>query len=52
MPPAVGVTVAVQSRSEEYHQGMYERFFGLRERPFDLAPNPRFLYLAGVIARH
>ena len=25
---------------------MYESFFGLRERPFDLAPNPRFLYLA------
>jgi general secretion pathway protein A len=25
---------------------MYERFFGLRERPFDLAPNPKFLYLA------
>jgi general secretion pathway protein A len=24
---------------------MYERFFGLRERPFDLTPNPRFLYL-------
>jgi general secretion pathway protein A len=24
---------------------MYEGFFGLRERPFDLAPNPRFLYL-------
>jgi general secretion pathway protein A len=24
---------------------MYERFFGLRERPFDLVPNPRFLYL-------
>lgn len=24
---------------------MYERFFGLNERPFDLAPNPRFLYL-------
>jgi len=46
MPPAVGVTVAVESCSEEYHQGMYERFFGLRERPFDLAPNPRFLYLA------
>lgn len=22
---------------------MYESFFGLRERPFDLAPNPRFL---------
>jgi general secretion pathway protein A len=24
---------------------MYERFFGLRERPFDLTPNPRFLVL-------
>jgi general secretion pathway protein A len=24
---------------------MYERFFGLHERPFDLVPNPRFLYL-------
>jgi type II secretory pathway predicted ATPase ExeA len=23
---------------------MYEQFFGLRERPFDLTPNPRFLY--------
>jgi general secretion pathway protein A len=26
---------------------MYERFFGLHDRPFDLLPNPRFLYLAG-----
>ncbi len=26
---------------------MYERFYGLRERPFDLTPNPRFLYLTG-----
>ncbi|MGE3507415.1 MAG: ExeA family protein [Vicinamibacterales bacterium] len=26
---------------------MYEQFFGLRERPFDLVPNPRFLYLTG-----
>jgi general secretion pathway protein A len=24
---------------------MYESFYGLRERPFDLTPNPRFLYL-------
>jgi general secretion pathway protein A len=24
---------------------MYESFFGLRERPFDLTPNPRFLVL-------
>jgi len=26
---------------------MYEGFFGLRERPFDLTPNPRFIYLSG-----
>jgi type II secretory pathway predicted ATPase ExeA len=26
---------------------MYERFYGLRERPFDLVPNPRFLFLTG-----
>jgi general secretion pathway protein A len=25
---------------------MYETFYGLRERPFDLVPNPRFMYLA------
>lgn len=25
---------------------MYEQFFGLRERPFDLTPNPRFIYLS------
>jgi general secretion pathway protein A len=24
---------------------MYERFYGLRERPFELTPNPRFLFL-------
>jgi general secretion pathway protein A len=28
---------------------MYEAFYGLRERPFDLTPNPRFLFLT---ARH
>jgi len=26
---------------------MYESFFGLRERPFDLTPNPKYLYLTG-----
>lgn len=25
---------------------MYESFFGLRERPFELTPNPRFIYLS------
>jgi general secretion pathway protein A len=25
---------------------MYERFYGLNERPFDLTPNPRFLFLS------
>jgi general secretion pathway protein A len=24
---------------------MYERYYGLRERPFDLTPNPRYLFL-------
>ncbi|HEO69946.1 MAG TPA: AAA family ATPase, partial [Candidatus Hydrogenedentes bacterium] len=26
--------------------GMYEHFFGLKERPFNLTPDPRFLYLS------
>jgi type II secretory pathway predicted ATPase ExeA len=26
---------------------MYESFYGLRERPFDLTPNPRFLFMTG-----
>jgi general secretion pathway protein A len=26
---------------------MYETFFGLRERPFELTPDPRFLFLSG-----
>ena len=26
---------------------MYEQFYGLRERPFDLSPDPRFLFLSG-----
>jgi general secretion pathway protein A len=28
---------------------MYEKFYGLRERPFDLTPNPKYLFLT---ARH
>ena len=27
---------------------MYEEFFGLRERPFDLSPNPRYLVLTSM----
>jgi general secretion pathway protein A len=27
---------------------MYEKFFGLRERPFDLTPNPRYLVLTDI----
>ena len=30
---------------------MYEHFFGFRERPFDLTPNPRYLVLTPGIAR-
>ncbi|HET9831570.1 MAG TPA: AAA family ATPase [Vicinamibacterales bacterium] len=26
--------------------GMYEDFYGLRERPFELVPNPRYLFLS------
>src|SRR6478672_11985432 len=25
---------------------MYEQYYGVRERPFELSPNPRFLYLS------
>src|SRR5579872_2435238 len=25
---------------------MYEQFYGLREKPFNLSPNPRFLFLS------
>src|SRR5262245_30801296 len=27
---------------------MYERYYGLQERPFDLSPNPRFLFLSNA----
>lgn len=30
---------------------MYEKYFGLTERPFDLAPDPRFLFLTDAHAR-
>ncbi len=30
---------------------MYESFYGFRERPFDLTPNPRFLVLTDVAPR-
>ena len=27
-------------------EAMYEQFYSLDERPFDLSPNPRFLFLS------
>ena len=27
---------------------MYEQFFGFRERPFDLTPNPRFVVMTAA----
>jgi general secretion pathway protein A len=30
---------------EAIETAMYEQFYGLKERPFDLSPNPRFLFL-------
>ena len=32
------------SASSACDTDMYEKFFGVRERPFDLTPNPRFMY--------
>ena len=36
--------VSLGRRSDSDHH-MYEAFFGLKERPFELVPNPRFLFL-------
>lgn len=37
---------ATVTTTRPYNQpAMYEQFYGLRERPFDLVPNPKFLYL-------
>jgi hypothetical protein len=33
-------------RELRYEGGVYLEFYGLRESPFDLAPNPRFLYFS------
>jgi general secretion pathway protein A len=41
MPVAVAHTEAVVTRRE----GLYCRFYGLAERPFNLAPDPKFLFL-------
>ena len=40
--PAGRTTVA------DRHTVMYESFYGFRERPFDLTPNPRFLVMTDV----
>src|SRR5207253_10946436 len=36
----------VEARCGEMDTVMYERFYGLRERPFELTPNPRYLFLS------
>ena len=30
---------------------MYERFYGLKERPFELTPDPRYLFLLRATPR-
>src|SRR5262249_62312476 len=40
-----GDGVVAPLRPAERHSLMYEGFYGLRERPFDLTPNPRFLHM-------
>jgi len=42
--------IAVRMTNEE-STGMYEAFFNLKCRPFDQAPDPRFLYMTGQHAR-
>jgi general secretion pathway protein A len=37
---------ASSERTVDSVQGIYSAFYGLRERPFDLTPNPRFLFLS------
>ena len=40
------VSTSAAGRAEETVQGIYSAFFALKERPFDLTPNPRFLFLS------
>jgi type II secretory pathway predicted ATPase ExeA len=35
----------VETERDQVDPLMYERFYGLRERPFELTPNPRYLFL-------
>ena len=37
----------VEVQAQRVDVVMYEAFYGFRERPFDLTPNPRFLLLTG-----
>ncbi len=39
------VSPSSPTRSSSERPSMYERFFGFRERPFDLTPSPRFLVM-------
>ena len=51
MPPPIPSSPEPARLGAALHRGgfMYEQFFGLRERPFELTPNPRYLLLT---ARH
>ena len=40
---------AIGSRSEGLEQAMYQKFFGLRESPFNVNPDPRYLFLTKQI---
>ena len=48
----VAIAVVVVWRCDpESLENMYQQFYGLRELPFELTPNPRYLFLTGTAAR-
>src|SRR4029434_9387732 len=44
-PPAVASGDTQRFASTDLRPTMYEKFYGLTERPFDLTPNPKYLFL-------
>ena len=46
LPP---VNPSAEPRREGLDENMYQKFFGLRESPFNVNPDPRYLYLTKQI---
>jgi general secretion pathway protein A len=41
-----GCSLIVHGLSEDLESGLYLNFFGMKEQPFGVTPDPRFLYLS------